>query len=237
MIDPARELAQHSELYEAARDAHRRVSIGLAVTLNADTFDWAEGPGHDTVPCHARIEHGYKAKSGDLCTRYAGAGTTHRGVGRCWQHGGNGEAGIREAAWIVGHAFARELECSPWEGLLRAVKIAAGRSAFCESKLATATCDEDLMPDGPLWHWVKQAAEWHEKLAKMSSLAISAGVAERLVRQLELEATLMIRATRLTLAELGLSDEQTEHALGIMSRNLLALEAEEVGVEVREIEK
>lgn len=233
--DPVRRLEEDPELWAAARDSRQRVSLGLAVTLDADEFEWAEGRGPDTPPCFARIES--RGTEGRLCGRYAGAGTKHKGVGRCWQHGGADEDGIREAAWIVGHAFARELECSPWEGLLRAVKIAAGRSAFCESKLATATCDEDLMPDGPLWHWVKQAAEWHEKLAKMSSLAISAGVAERLVRQLELEATLMIRATRLTLAELGLSDEQTEHALGIMSRNLLALEAEEVGVEVREIEK
>lgn len=232
--DPARELEQRPELYEAARDAHRSVTLGLVVTLDADEFEWAEGPGHDTVPCHARI-----ASSGEvrLCTRYAGAGTTHRGVGRCWQHGGNSEAGIREAAWIVGHAFARALEVTPWEGLLLAVKIAAGRSAFCESKLATADSDDDLVAGGRLFEWVKMAEVWHEKMAKVSKLAIDAGVAERLVRQLELEATLMIRATRMTLAELGLNDEQQQHAIGIMSRNLLALEAEEVGVEVREIEK
>lgn len=233
-VNPVRRLEQCPDLYEAARGAHQSVSLGLVVTLNTDEFRWTEGPGHDTVPCHARIASSSEVR---LCTHYAGAGTSHRGVGRCWQHGGNTEAGIREAAWIVGHAFARALECTPWEGLLQAVKIAAGRSAFCEAKLATATDDEDLVPGGRLWEWVKLASEWHEKMAKVSKLAIDAGVAERLVRQLELEATLMLRATRLTLAELGLSDEQQEHALGIMSRNLLALEAEEVGAEVREIEK
>lgn len=229
MVDPIHELEEHPELFEAARDAHRRVTLGLVVTLDSDEFRWTEGPGHDTVPCHARIASSSEAR---LCTHYAGAGTNHRGVGRCWQHGGNTEAGIREAAWIVGHAFARELECTPWEGLIRGVRIAAGRSAYCEQKLAEANSDEDLVPGGRLWEWVKLASEWHEKLVKFSKLAIDAGVAERLVRQLELEATLMLRATRLTLTELGLSDEQQEHALGIMSRNLLVLEAEEVGVEV-----
>lgn len=237
-VDPIHELETRPELRRAASEALRKVKFGGVVPVDPETLEWFEGNGPDTTLCFAQVRS-RKRDDGrfDLCGRYAGAGTSHRGVGLCWQHGGNSEAGIREAAWIVGHAFARALEVTPWEGLLLAVKIAAGRSAFCESKLATATCDEDLMPDGVLWHWVKQAELWHEKMAKVSQLAINAGVAERLVRQLELEATLMLRATRMTLAELGLSDEQTEHALGIMSRNLLAVEAEEVGVEVREIEK
>lgn len=248
-VDPIHELETNPDLLRAARGAYERVRSGLVVTLRGDgmaDMDWAEGPGPDTVPCFARIKSGYR--KGELCGRYAGAGTDHEGVGRCRQHGGSTEDGIREAAWVVGHAFARALEVTPWEGLLTAVKIAAGRVAFCEAKLATATEDRQLEPPNEtaiseagrthdaqgtnLNHWVKQAELWHDKLARVSKLAIDAGVAERLVRQLELEAQLMLRATSLTLAELGLSDEVQQHALGIMSRNLLALEAEEVS-EVR----
>lgn len=237
-VDPIHELETRPELWRAAEGALRKVKMGGVVPVDVDTLEWREGRGPDSSLCFAQLASKTQENGRpELCGRYAGAGTGHRGVGLCWQHGGNDEDGIREAAWIVGHAFARALECTPWEGLLQAVKIAAGRSAFCEAKLATATDDEDLVPGGRLWEWVKLASEWHEKMAKVSKLAIDAGVAERLVRQLELEATLMLRATRLTLAELGLSDEQQEHALGIMSRNLLALEAEEVGAEVREIEK
>jgi hypothetical protein len=140
----------------------------------------------------------------------------------------------------VAHAFARALDVTPWEGLLTAVKIAAGRVAFCEAKLASAYSDRQLEPPHEafgqagsvdadnLHYWVKQAELWHDKLARVSKLAIDAGVAERLVRQLELEAQLMLRATSLTFDELGLSDEIRERALGIMSRNLLQLEAAEV---------
>jgi hypothetical protein len=67
-------------------------------------------------------------------------------------------------------------------------------------------------------------------------MAINAGVAERLVRQLELEAQIMLRATHRTLDELGFSDEEKQRAVVIMSRNLLALEAEEVGLTVKETE-
>lgn len=228
-MDPIHELETRPELRRAAEGALRKVRLGGVIPVDPDTLEWREGKGPDSSLCFAPLDR----DESELCVRYAGAGTGHKGVGLCWQHGGNDEDGIREAAWIVGHAFARALDVTPWEGLLQAVKIAAGRSAYCESKLATADSDDDLVPGGRLWEWVKLASEWHEKMAKVSKLAIDAGVAERLVRQLELEAALMLRATRLTLAELGLSDEMQEHALGIMSRNLLALEAEEVGEVVR----
>ena len=100
----------------------------------------------------------------------------------------------------------------------------------------SAEGDWELEVNGRLWHWVLQSVLWHDKLAKISKLAIDAGVAERLVRQLELEAQLMLRATSLTFDELGLDPDTRQRALGIMSRNLLALEAEEVGLEVRENE-
>jgi len=162
-----------------------------------------------------------------LGTQAAGRGTGHPGAGPCRRHEARRAAGT--GAWIVAHAFARALEITPWEGLLWAVKIAAGRLSFCEAKLATARDDADLQPGGVLYDWVKTAELWHEKLARVSKLAIDAGVAERLVRQIELEAQLMLRATTLTFDELGLSEHQRELGLGIMSRNLLALEAEQTG--------
>jgi hypothetical protein len=186
-----------------------------------------------------------KTKRGTICQNRAGAGTGHLGAGPCFLHGGAGENGEQVGAWIVAHGFARALEVTPWDGLLMAVRIAAGRVAWIEAKLATAEYDRQLEPPhgesiseagrgfdegGTNLHfWVKQAELWHDRLARVSKLAIDAGVAERLVRQLELEADLMLRATTLTFDELGLGVDVRERALGIMSRNLLALEAEEIG--------
>lgn len=234
------------ELEEAVREAAVRHSYGDGLIVDVEALEWASQTGPDVVPCFARIASGPFA--GDLCTWRAGTGTSHPGIGRCSRHGGNRPDGVREAAWVVAHGFATALDVTPWEGLLWAVRIAAGRVAFCEQKLGTAWDDRQLEPpqDGlgqvgsiaeggqNLNYWVKQAELWHTKLAQVSKLAIDAGVAERLVRQLELEAQLMLRATKLTLDELGLSDEDRARALGIMSRNLLALEAEEVGERARE---
>lgn len=165
----------------------------------------------------------------EYCERAAGEGTEHAGAGPCVRHAGR--LGRGTGAWIVAHAFARALEVTPWEGLLQAVRIAAGRVAFIEAKLGTAVEDSELEPNGQLHHWVKESRDERDRLARVSKMAIDAGVAERLVRQVELEAALMLRATTLTLDELGLSEDDRSRALGIMSRNLLALEAEQAGQE------
>jgi hypothetical protein len=234
------------EVAEAAREARERFRGGDGWGVDAEELTWpARGP--DVTRCFAMIQSG--PRRGWLCDRDAGASTTHRGVGRCGRHGGNTEAGRREGAWIVAHGFARALDVTPWEALLTAVRIAAGRVAWIESKLAQVAEDRQLEPVNNdaedaaardadhagtnVNYWVRQAEVWHDRLAKVSKLAIDAGVAERLVRQLELEAELMLRATSLTFDELGLDDDTRQRALGIMSRNLLALEAQEArGVEV-----
>lgn len=148
--------------------------------------------------------------------------------------------GLREAAWIVAHRFAVELDITPWEALLKAVRIAAGRVAYIEHKLAEAQDDRQLEPPNEnedreeartgvvgtnLNWWVKQAEVWHDRLTRVSKMAIDAGVAERLVRQMELEAELMLRATHKTFDELGLDDDTRQKALSIMAKTLLALEA------------
>jgi hypothetical protein len=229
---------------EAIRAAQDRYGWGDGWAVDGDQVTWPRR-GPDVTPCFGRIKTG--PRRGEPCTRWAGAGTEHAGVGRCRQHGGSSEAGRREGAWIVAHGFARALDVTPWEALLTAVRIAAGRVAWIESKLATASDDRQLEPPSNdteaeaardadhagtnLNYWVRQAEVWHDRLARVSKLAIDAGVAERLVRQLELEAELMLRATSLTFDELGLDDDTRTRALGIMSRNLLALEAQEVEVD------
>lgn len=238
------------ERERAMRAAWERMRYGEGLVLNVDEDDraWGEIHRYDQTICGVMLTSG--PRRGELCPRPAGTNTQHPGVGRCRQHGGDTPDGLREGAWAMAHAFARALDVTPWEGLLHAVKIAAGRVAFIEQKIGEATEDRQLEPPEKnciseagrtqdqqgtnLFYWVKQAELWHDKLAKVSALAIQQGVAERFVRQLELEAQLMLRATNRTLEELGLDDDERQRALVIMSRNLLALEAEEVGFKDKE---
>lgn len=177
-----------------------------------------------------------------ICDKRAGWGTDHDGAGPCKRHemlvddvraGGDGYRG-RTGAWVMAHGFAKALDVTPWEALLTAVKIAAGRVAFIEHKLGTAQTDEQLMGDGDMAWWVRQAEMWHDRMAKVAKMAIDAGVAERMVRQVELEAELMLKATTRTFDELGLDEMTRERALGIMARELLALEAAQA-VDVLEV--
>jgi hypothetical protein len=236
---------ERRERERSIRDALAFVTTGRHIDVEL-TSEWIEHPvtgepvevlgwswparGDDVPQCGEPVRRrGRSSEEGwvDYCERSAGWDTGHPGAGPCRLH--ESRLGPGTGAWIVAHAFARALECTPWEGLLWAVKLSAGKVAFIEAKLGTADCDEDVEPQGRLYHWVKMSETERDKLARVSKLAIDAGVAERLVRQIELEAQLMLRATTMTLDELGLSEHQRELALGIMSRNLLALEAEQTG--------
>lgn len=193
--------------------------------------------GGDALTCSAPISPGQvgwrQTKTIGVCDKRAGWGTAHEGAGYCRWHeklvddkraGGDGYRG-RVGAWVMAHGFAKALNVTPWEALLTAVKIAAGRVAFIEAKLGEATDDSQLEAAGELAWWVRQGELWHDRMAKVSKMAIDAGVAERMIRQVELEAENMLEATQRTFAELGLDESTRERALGIMSRHLLELEA------------
>lgn len=186
------------------------------------------------------------------CQQPAGQGTTHRGAGRCVAHGGAKQDGKAEGAWLVAHAFAGELDCSPWEALLKAVRIAAKRVAYTDWVLSQASNDLELEgrivrnEDGVISHpdtgeplgagglkdltwWVNQNAMWVDRLAKYGKLAIDAGVAERIVQQYELEGQALGRVLSAALGELEgiVDDDAMAKVRSAMRAELLAIEAEQ----------
>jgi hypothetical protein len=175
------------------------------------------------------------------CGRRAGERTNHYGAGPCWRHRGNTRAGNLRGAYVLAHAFARELDCDPWEGLLRAVRIAAGKVGYSEWVLSQAQSDLELegrvvRPEGSeggraglLVHpdtgeplgvgefrdrsfWVAQSTLWVDRLARYSKMAVDAGVAERLVQAVEVEGQQLGRV--LTAALDALEGQVSEDVLG-----------------------
>lgn len=217
-------LVPWDEIHRAQQKAARRILGGFWVKLLPDGDDlgeWWEPAirGPSALSC---LE---VRKDGDICTRVAGAGTNHVGTGPCSLHGGKSEDESLIGAWVMAHAYAKELECTPWEALLKVVKIAAGKVAYCQYKIGDADNDEDLEPGGRLFYWVTLEERWVINLAKMAQVAINAGVAERLVRQVELEGQLMVRAAQLTFEEMGMDDQAIATAMKIMARRVLELES------------
>lgn len=183
------------------------------------------------------------------CWRLAGEDTWHEGVGRCLHHSGEKREWVREAAWLMAHKFAQQLNVSPWDALLMAVRIAAGKVMYIESVLADAADDRELegrvlrSEDGILvdpdtneplgvgnfrdrsW-WVRKGEYWHKQLAVTAKLAIDAGVAERMVEAQVLQVQLLTRPIEAALAAAQLSPAQEAAARSAMRRELLALETE-----------
>lgn len=123
---------------------------------------------------------------------------------------------------------ARELDVSPWEALLKATRLAAGRVAWVDLQLN----DEVRAADGDVTNtrvarWLKESRLERTLLARTAKAAIDAGVAERLVRQVELEGRLVAEVLGRTLDALELTAEQRQVAFATAHRELLALEASE----------
>jgi hypothetical protein len=151
----------------------------------------------------------------------------------------------------MGHAFGAELDITPWEALLRAVRIAAGKSAYCEWVLAQASHDLELEgrfgrdEGGMLIHpdtgeplgggqlrnlswWVAKSELWHDRLARTSKMAIDAGVAKWQIERMEAEANQLARVLNAVLEGMAgeISEEQSARMRQLMRNELLALDAE-----------
>lgn len=170
-----------------------------------------------------------------VCAHRAGSKTAHEGVGFCWVHGGTKKDERRVGALIMAHAIAAELDVTPWDALLVATRRFAAMAAFYDMKLAEVTDDEDLMPGGDAYFWVKKSEELHEKAARFGKMAIDAGVAERIVHQVELEGSRIVEALNKALGALSLSQSDED-----VLRHTLALELRKFGAQshanVKEIE-
>ena len=124
---------------------------------------------------------------------------------------------------------ARELDISPWDALLRATRLAAGRVAWVDQQLTEAIAQNDGDMSQPIINrWLKESRNERNLLARTAKAAIDAGVAERLIRQVELEGRLVAEVLGRTLDRLDLSAEQRQTAFAYAHRELLELESSDV---------
>jgi hypothetical protein len=166
----------------------------------------------------------------EQCPRKAGARTDHEGVGLCWEHGGHTGKGKVQGAILMAHAYADELDVTPWEALLSQVRLLAAQVEWLKDKVQKAEFlrqEDALRPSDPDFHWVVMLEARGDRLAKVSKMAIDAGVAERLVRQVELEAAHMFTAALAGLEAAGITGDQRDKMLETMAGKLLELEAGE----------
>jgi hypothetical protein len=122
--------------------------------------------------------------------------------------------------------IADEEQISPWDALLRATRLAANRVSWVDQQLAGAIAANDGDEAVPVVRgWLKESRNERNLLARTAKAAIDAGVAERLVRQVELEGKLVAEVLGRTLDALELTAEQRQQAFAVAHRELLQLEA------------
>lgn len=160
----------------------------------------------------------------------AGAGTAHAGYGPCKTHA---DADVHEG-WVSALDVARELNISPWEALLKNVRLAAGRVAWVDDQLTEVVRKNDGDMSKPeIARWLKESRMERTLMAKMAKAAIDGGVAERLVRQVELEGQLVAAAVVAALDSLELTSDQRTLALEAAHAQLLSVDAGEQGAVVQ----
>jgi len=165
-----------------------------------------------------------KPKRGGVgeCRMPAGEGTKHKGFGPCRIHGQAKE----HRAWEMALDVARELNVSPWEALIKTVRLSAGRVAWVDEQLREATRRNDGEESAAeVRIWLKESRDERTHLAKVSKAAIDAGVAERLVRNVELEGQLVAEVIGRVLDKLSLDPAVRVLAFEEAHRQLLVLEA------------
>lgn len=156
------------------------------------------------------------------CRRYPGEGTVHFGLGYCRSH----SSAFTEELWSEAMDVARELNINPWDALLKSVRVAAGRAAWVDAQLADAVRRNDGDSSaGEVKGWLKESREERLIMSRVAKAALDAGVAERLVRQTELEGEIVAEVIGRVLDKLGLPPEQRVLAFDEAHRQLLALES------------
>jgi hypothetical protein len=167
------------------------------------------------------------AAGGKPCHRPAGQSTPHEGIGLCFQHGGNYGKGLAEGAIMMAIRFADEMDVTPWEALLQQVRLLYNQVKWLQMRVENAEREfgaDAIKPGGQGWDWVCMLESRGDRLAKVSKMAIDAGVATMLVRQIELEAENMVTAALETFERLGIMGTQRDEALEFMGNKLLELE-------------
>jgi hypothetical protein len=154
------------------------------------------------------------------CPMVAGDGTFHFGHGPCKSHG---DRELHEG-WVAAMDVAREYDITPWEALLKNVRLAAGRVGWVDEQLSEAVRKNDGDMNKPeIARWLKESRLERTLMAKMAKAAIDGGVAERLVRQTELEGQLVAAAVIAALDRLDfLTTEQRTAALDAAHQKLLS---------------
>ena len=210
--------------------------------------DQPDQPGHDSRYCG-----GPKRQGEGTCTRPAGWGTPHPGIGRCKLHGGSTPSHVAAAEKVMAEQEAARFgldmrEISGGEALIREVRrsaamtdwLAARVAALPEDDLTFGVASRRLTPSpiqgqqpsvvveqrARLHPFVLMLTQERTLLGRLAEAAHRCGIEERLLRQVELDGALIAKlvAAILNDPELEMRPEQKARFGTVVPRHLRAMD-------------
>lgn len=176
----------------------------------------------------------------------SGWGTNHPGTGKCKLHGGTTANHVKAAAKAEYRALlGKPMEIDPFEALLWCIKIRAGEVRWLSTKMAeldSKSWIEDTMLGKQFHLYARERQAAMRDLARYSQMAVSLGIAERVVKLAETYGELLARYTTTLLEGLMpyLDPEGKAKAPQIVRQAMLVIEegdiiSEEDEADVKEL--
>lgn len=168
------------------------------------------------------------------CERQAGAGTTHKGYGRCSWHGGCSPAGTQSAFEERIEAEARRMlyqyDAAPCTDPIEALQRLAGRALAWERAIGDAV---NKLDERIRYESAESAEQLRAEVAVMERAMDRCGkfltdiaklnIEERLATVTEKQARMAMDALAAAMREMGMSLEQQREARGHVARYLRAV--------------
>lgn len=179
---------------------------------------------------------GAKTKKKTLCNNPKGFSTDHPGYGRCKFHGGNNPSGKTSAARDEGRAlmasYGSPVEIHPQDALLEEVYRTNGHVLWLSREIAKWNSTDGEFQDAtgeptasPILgdieglttklglteaqqQWMTLYVKEREHLARVSKLALDAGVAQRAIQIAEAQSDRLVWVIEAFIRQLGLTEEQ-----------------------------
>lgn len=206
--------------------------------------DAAKPSGHDKPKCGGKRRGA--DSNGAPCSRPAGWGTDHVGVGRCKLHGGTtpshvaaGKVAMAERA-VVTFGLPREID--PRDALLEEVYRSAGAVDWLQQQVHKLEADQVVwgkaeevdkqageFPGVDTTHkaavnvWVELLNRERKHLVDVCKAAIAAGLEERRVRLAEQQGAMLASVIKNILGDLDLTPEQQGRVREVVPRHLRAV--------------
>lgn len=188
--------------------------------------------------------------TGKRCQQRAGAGTEHKGYGKCSHHGGSTSQLSTAAARMFGadiadkmsvsYGYGAALDVSPQEALLQEVRRTGGHVAWLAEQIGFWEMDTSEAIDSVRAQWIELYHTERLMLVKVAKAAVDAGVEERKVRLAEQQGALIFQAFNAMFDALKLTVDQRRlipvHMPNIM-RGLIAPQPEDYQLSRRQSDR